>query len=250
MKRLRHISKKISNGGVDPAVVFISAAENPHANKLPINSMTKTLLASILSAFAVTYSASAVTITSFQPNVAGTPADVTFEGFADGPTLVPISILPGATLEYDGAVIVQADTNGNGAVPFPFSPSNGDYLSVRANGEATFAFDSDQSSFGFQWGSIDEFNTINFYLDGILQDSFTGLQVAQAPVFATGNKGENGSAFVTFGGTFDKVVLTSTQNSFEIDNVSVSTPVPDGGMTVTLLGLSLSGLAFFRRKLA
>ena len=212
--------------------------------------MKKISFVSALAACAVACSASAVTITSFQPNVAGAPADVTFEGFADGPTLVPISILPGATLEYNGAVIVQADTNGNGAVPFPFSPSNGDYLSVKANGEATFAFDSDQSSFGFQWGSIDEFNTINFYLDGILQDSFTGLQVAQAPVFATGNKGENGSAFVTFGGTFDKVVLTSTQNSFEIDNVSVSTPVPDGGMTVTLLGLSLSGLAFFRRKLA
>jgi hypothetical protein len=42
--------------------------------------------------------------------------------------------------------------------------------------------------------------------------------------------------------------LLFLHNSFEIDNVSVS--VPDGGMTVTLLGLSLSGLAYFRRKLA
>jgi hypothetical protein len=212
--------------------------------------MKKTVFLSMLAAFAVTHSASAITITSFQPNVAGTPADVTFEGFPDGPTLVPISIFPGATLEYNGAVIVQADTNGNGAIPFPFIPSNGDYLSVKAGGSATFAFTDDQSSFGFQWGSIDEFNAISFYLDGILQDTFTGLQVVQAPVFATGNKGENGSAFVTFGGAFDEVVLTSTQNSFEIDNVSVPALVPDGGMTVTLLGLSLSGLAYFRRKLA
>ena len=211
--------------------------------------MKKTLLASILAAFAVTYSASAITVTGFQPNVSGAPAQLDFESFplGFGPSgLVPV--LTGATLEYDGAVIVQSIGNGQGAIPFP--TGNGKYLSVTSGGFATFSFTDDQSSFGFQWGSIDEFNVIKFYLNGVLQDTFTGLQVVQNPVFAVGNQGLNGSAYVTFGGgLFDQVVLTSVlNNSFEIDNVSVS--VPDGGMTVTLLGLSLSGLAYFRRKLA
>jgi hypothetical protein len=211
--------------------------------------MKKTLIASIVAAFALTYSANAITLTGFQPNVSGLPAQLDFEGFALGPGPVgPVAVLPGGgTLQYTSAVIISNIGTGQGALPFP--TDNGKYLSVTAGGLANFLFTDDQSSFGFQWGSIDTFNLISFYLDGVLQNSFTGLQVVQNPVFANGNQGLNGSAYVTFGGgAFDQVVLTSTSNSFEIDNVSTS--VPDGGMTVTLLGLSLSGLAYFRRKLA
>jgi hypothetical protein len=112
----------------------------------------------------VTYSASAITVTGFLPKrLPARRLNWTLKVFplGFGPSgLVPV--LTGATLEYDGAVIVQSIGNGQGAIPFP--TGNGKYLSVTAGGFATFSFTDDQSSFGFQWGSIDEFNVISFYL--------------------------------------------------------------------------------------
>lgn len=199
--------------------------------------MKKTLIVSLLAAFAAILPANAVIISSVQIDVDGAPGDVTFEGFDDGPQS-GISI-PGGTLDYDGAVIVQNITNGDGAIPFP--TGNGDYLSVKSGGNATFNFTSPMGSFGFQWGSIDSYNSIVFSLGAIEVGSFTGDDIINP---ANGNQLSGGSAFVTFGGSFDKVVLSSSQNSFEIDNVSV----PDGGTTLVLLGLGLAGVAFARRK--
>ena len=205
--------------------------------------MKKVLItAIILGGLGIAPAVQAISVIGFEPNVDGAPGDVTFEGYANGPQ-GPFAIpIPGGTLEYNNAVIVQDDGNSAGAIPFPHG--NGDYLSVKAGGVATFSFTSPYSSFGFQWGSIDAYNTIEFFLGGGSVGSFTGSDVVSSPVAANGNQGLNGSAFVTFGGLFDTVVLTSTQNSFEIDNVSVS----DGGMTLALLGLTLSGLAIVRRK--
>lgn len=201
--------------------------------------ITALLLGTLATASAV----QAISVIGFEPNVDGAPGEVTFDGYLDGPQAAFAIPIPGGTLAYNGAAIVQAVGNSSGAIPYP--TDNGDYLSVKAGGVATFSFTSPYRTFGFQWGSIDAYNTIEFFLLGGSAGSFTGSQVVNAPVAANGNQGLNGSAFVTFGGgLFDTVVLTSTQNSFEIDNVSVS----DGGMTLALLGLMLTGLACVRRK--
>ena len=68
--------------------------------------------------------------------------------------------------------------------------------------------------------------------------------MAAALILNSGNQGLNGSAFVTFSGSFDKVVLTSSQNSFEIDNISV----PDGGSTLALLGCALGMAGLVSRR--
>lgn len=207
--------------------------------------MKKLLITSLLATFAAVQ-ASAISIVDFTPNSAGPGvADVTFTGFADGAQSA-FAILPGVTLAYNSAVIVQGGANNSeGAMPFPTTGS--DYLSVKKGGQADFVFASAlERTFGFQWGSIDAYNTISFLLNGVLQTSFTGSQVVSSPVAANGNQGLNGSAYVTFAGVFDAVRLTSSGNSFEIDNLSVQA-VPDAGTTVALLGASLLGLAFFRR---
>ena len=208
--------------------------------------MKKFLLVPALAAFFAVQSASAIGITliQFTPNSTG-PAnpDLTFEsGFNNGPQ-GPIAVLGGASLTYDGAVIVQAINDGNGAPPFP--TTEGKYLSVMTGGNAEFKFTSNSfKTFGFMWGSIDDYNTITFS-GGSGVYAFNGSGVVSPPVNDNGYQGFNGSAYVVFAGAFDTVVLTSTQNSFEIDNVNVH--VPDGGMTLALLGLSLLGLPFIRR---
>lgn len=201
----------------------------------------KTLAATLIACATIQAASAAVVLVEFTPNSTGPlGASLTFEGFPDGPA-GPLSVLSGATLSYNNATIVQAVGNNQGAVPFPAS---GDYLSIKAGGLATFNFADVEDYFAFQWGSIDAYNTISFFLGAVNVGSFTGSDVVSSPVAANGNQGFNGSAYVGFAGLFDKVVLTSTQNSFEIDNVSV----PDAGSSLALVGLGFLALAGFARR--
>lgn len=205
--------------------------------------MKKSLLTTIVAAFAVVHTASAVTIQSVAVDTSGYPGDITFDEFAypSPGNSVSIPVLPGVSLTYDNLVLVQSNNDSNGAPPFP--QQSGNYLSVTAGGTATFSFDDPgNKSFGFQWGSVDSYNTITFSgSEGAFV--FTGSDILNP---ANGLQLSGGSAFVTFTGVFDTVTLTSSANSFEIDNVKV----PDGGMTVAMLGLAMGGIAAVRRRMA
>jgi len=201
----------------------------------------KTLAATLIACATIQAASAAVVLVEFTPNSTGPLGTVlTFEGYPDGPA-GPLAVLNNGTLSYNNATIVQAVGNSQGAIPFPAS---GDYLSVKAGGVATFNFAGGQDYFAFQWGSIDDYNTISFFLGAVNVGSFTGSDVVSSPVAANGNQGFNGSAYVGFAGLFDTVVLTSTTNSFEIDNVTV----PDAGSSLALLGLGLLALAGIARR--
>ncbi len=152
-------------------------------------------------------------------------------------------------------------SNSNGA-PFGDSTVAGvdstHYLttgSSTANGSVEISFTTAMQYFGLLWGSVDLYNTLEFY-DGMTRvDTVTGGDVK---FNADGDQGVNGTYYVNIvpNGSFDRVVATSSGYAFEIDNVSYSPlplvggaqPVPDGGMTLAMLGASLGGLAWFRRK--
>jgi len=55
---------------------------------------------------------------------------------------------------------------------------------------------------------------------------------------------------VKFGILFGTDAAGSSTDKFYLDNVTPSTSVPDGGMTMTLLGLGMAGLGLLRRKLS
>jgi fibronectin-binding autotransporter adhesin len=112
------------------------------------------------------------------------------------------------------------------APPF-VGPSSGHqdtshYLSVGANGSETILFTAEQNAFGLDWGSVDSFNTIQFYHGATLVASYSGADVS--PLLATGGQGSSASnGYVEFKdlAPFDKVVLSSgSSNAFEVDNVS------------------------------
>ncbi|NPV20208.1 Npun_F0296 family exosortase-dependent surface protein [Bradyrhizobium aeschynomenes] len=95
------------------------------------------------------------------------------------------------------------------------------YLSIGSHAQETITFDSVKNSFGLYWGSVDSYNSISFYNGNKLVASYTGNDVA--PLLANGGQGSLASnGYVEFLGLspFNKVVLASSQNAFEIDNIS------------------------------
>jgi hypothetical protein len=108
----------------------------------------------------------------------------------------------------------------------------------------TIKFQVQQTYMGLLWGSVDTYNTLKFYLNGVEQASFTGANVTPS---ATGNQGKDGTFYVNFGGgPFDEVRATSSQKAFEFDNIALQS-VPDGGATLMLLGGALAAVAALKR---
>jgi len=157
--------------------------------------------------------------------------------------------------------VVQGASSGYYAAPF-ISGSNGAgfggqsagadttrYLSSGI-GSVVFDFTSNQTYFGLLWGSVDDYNSLSFYKGGLLVGSYTGSQIWAA---ANGDQGTQGTFYVNFddvSGSFNKVVASSTQYAFEIDNIAYnSRSVPDAGSSAALVGLGLVGLMSLRRKL-
>ena len=98
---------------------------------------------------------------------------------------------------------------------------------------------------GMLWGSVDTYNTLEFYLGGTLQTSFTGSAVSGNP---DGDQGFDNTFYVNFsGGPFDEVRAISSEKAFEFDNIALER-VPDGGATLMLLGGALFGVGALRRK--
>ncbi len=107
--------------------------------------------------------------------------------------------------------------------------------------------------FGLYWGSMDSYNTLTFLDGSTVVATITGGDVA-AGGNANGNQsllGTNNYVNLFDLPNYDKVVLSSTNPNFEVDNVAfgaVST-VPEPG-TLALLGAGLIGLGFIRRRRA
>jgi hypothetical protein len=113
----------------------------------------------------------------------------------------------------------------------------------------------------FIWGSIDTYNSLTF-TDAAGNPlgaayTFTGSYIASLiPALASGNRSAaNTNPIVTFlfGGTDIGLIggmqLTSTQNAFEIDNISIVSGVPEPGTwAMMLLGFGAVGLAVRRRR--
>ena len=132
-----------------------------------------------------------------------------------------------ATFSGSGhAGIVNGSFGGVTAAPFvgplPGSADPTNYLSIGAGGTETIQFATLENAFGLYWGSVDAFNTIDFYNGTHLVASYSGADVN--PLFASGNQGSfSANGYVEFTGLapFDKVVFeTGNTNAFEIDNVS------------------------------
>lgn len=153
---------------------------------------------------------------------------------------------------YSGAGgVVNTSVSGRYAAPAGDTTC---YLTVALNnpvGTETFSAGGDFNYFGLYWGSMDSYNSLSFWNDGVqVGPTYTGSAVAAGA--ANGDQGSpNTNRYVNFfftDGWFDTVKFTSTNYAFESDNHAVAR-VPEPG-TIGLLGLGLAGLGFMRRRKA
>lgn len=220
--------------------------------------MKKLLLLPLLFAMAVSAQADSFTFSAINGGAATGSTKLNLDNLALGHVTqmvnsdVQVSFTGTANVVMGASVGVYAApyiSGGNGA---GFGNANGadttKYLSTGI-GAVTLTFSSNQNYFGILWGSVDYYNTLSFYNGANLVGSFTGTDIWAS---ANGNQGAAGTFYVNFSdlsGAFNKVVASSTQNAFELDNLAYNR-VPESGATIGLLGVAFAGLVALRRKLS
>ena len=156
----------------------------------------------------------------------------------------------GYTMTWNNAGIYQGPLVSGIAAP----PQNDNtkYLSVLTGGSATLTALGTIKSLSFYWGSMDEYNKITFQGAGGFSKSFDGDDL-NSP--ANGNQqaaSTNRRYYFTFdpNDNINKVIFSSSGNSFEFDNIAVNDPPTDvpEPLTVSLFASGLAGAAFLRRR--
>ena len=137
--------------------------------------------------------------------------------------------------------IAPSDSNG----AFPFGDMSTKYLSVLGGPSYVDAkFTTAQTNLGFYWGSVDTYNSVQFYKNNVVVASLSGADLIPT-LLATGNQTSyDTNRYVKFyltSGTFDTARLTSTNNSFEVDNIAAGVPEPS---TWVMMLLGFAGLSF------
>lgn len=188
--------------------------------------------------------ASAAAVISFEAGLATPSAGYTvIDTFDD---------LSGVTVNYGTVLIKTPPADTVGAPPANSVPAGTSYLSVLGGGSATINFEPGTTSFQFDWGSIDSYNTLTVV-------SSTGSYVfkpgsSSFPNAANGNQhlpGTNGRVTVwgnVGGETFSSITLTSSSNSFEIDNLATAAVPEPATWAMLITGFGLVGFAARRRE--
>ena len=140
-----------------------------------------------------------------------------------------------------------------GSAVRPAFGSTGNFGSVHTNGSYSLSFDA-AHAFSFVLGSLDTYNTLKLnFSDGTTQ-SYVGSAITNGGQ-ADGNQtsaATNGVVTFSVGALDPRIVgatFLSTQDSFEIDNLAISTPEP-ATWALMIAGFGLVGAAMRRRSMA
>lgn len=133
---------------------------------------------------------------------------------------------------------------------------NGDgsrYLSVLGGGTATFTFASAVSSFGFDYGSADTYNTLSLLFSGGGSQTFTGQDIIDIGTADGDQSSPRINGRVTIVGTPGQSIigftLASSQNSLEFDNLAVGSVVPEPtSWALLLVGFGAVGYSLRGRR--
>lgn len=202
------------------------------------------------------------------PDAAPDAAGVVYENF-DGLGAGNAGGLTGSGIEVNFTGSGQAVTgsfNGQYAAPY-ISGGNGalfgnnqadgpnatQYLSTGI-GTVELLLNDDYEYFGMLWGSVDSYNTLEFFNDDTSLFSFSGVDV---DALANGDQGANGTFYVNISSdvAFNRVVASSPSYAFEFDNVALGTgdTGPNGSEisepgALAVMSLGLLGIGFAARR--
>ena len=134
--------------------------------------------------------------------------------------------------------------NGQDATKYVTTGSTG----AVAGAKVTLNFTVAQKYLGLLWGSVDNYNTMEFFFGGSSVGTIVGTQVWGA---ANGDQGAAGTFYVNINSdtAFDRVVFSSSQYAFEFDNVAFGereinvVPIPAAAWLLASGLLGLFGLA-------
>jgi hypothetical protein len=206
--------------------------------------MSKALLAAGLAVAAIMVAApaSAAVLASFGPGDASPGPGFTVINTFDNDTGI---VGTGA-----GFVLQTAPANTDGAPPANSVPFGTSYLSVLGNGTATINFAAPVSRFEFDWGSVDDYNTLDVTLSGGGTYHITGSGIAPP---ADGNQGASATNGLfqlrgDAGETFTSITLSSSSNSFEIDNLAVGGVPEPATWAMMITGFAGMGAMIRRRR--
>ncbi|TNE37998.1 MAG: hypothetical protein EP348_05380 [Alphaproteobacteria bacterium] len=146
-----------------------------------------------------------------------------------------------------GNVYENLTTSSDGVYRSPWEGTNldgtGTFTSVSGDSYASYVFDSAISAVSFIWGSVDNYNGLEFYNNGTWVDALYGddsqLDTAQKTtgfILAT----------VVADGLFDEVRFLSDSNAFEFANLS-AVPLP-AALPLYGAGLAVMGFAGWRKR--
>lgn len=183
--------------------------------------------------------------------------DITFDSISTSCCYPGTSIATGAVpasingIGFSGTAFIARNAPGT-AAGISATPAGDDtnYMSILGGGSETLSMPGVYHQFGLYWGSIDAYNQITFLLGDVEVASYSGNTLnAQPPVGSNGDQSSSfTNAYISFSGlSFDKVVLSSTGNSFEFDNISAAVPEPST-WAMLILGFAGVGFMVYRRK--
>jgi hypothetical protein len=158
----------------------------------------------------------------------------------------------GALFSGDGIVMRNGPAGGAGSLGLYAEPAHDqtNYLAILGGQSETLKLASLSTSFGLYWGSIDSYNSLAFYKGSVEVASFSGADITPLIPTPFGDQTSDGSnRYVSFKGlsSYDTVVLSSGQNSFELDNIATGVPELS---TWAMMLIGFAGIGFAAHRAA
>lgn len=158
------------------------------------------------------------------------------------------TLVPGVTLTLNGSTVGVCEGCSGYSGTLPNDPTH--YLTVPGGASATFQSLNLLSAFSLYMGSPDTYNQIDFYGAGGYHETLTGTAMFNGDTSQSWSWGKRVN--FDFGGfKVDKVVLSSTRNSFEVDNAAgaFAAGVPEPATwALMILGFGSVGAMVRRRR--